>query len=185
MSDLNGYLQAKRDAILRRDEERVQRTDLLESNVLTARVSAKGRTGVREIRVRGFQIISDSDPDFAGFDLGPNSAEIQLGVLGSCLTHITLIQAATLGVPLNALDVEIKGELHPYAGKPGYEHIPFWPHHISYELHIDSPAGAKEIEELHEAVERVCPILNLLARPQEVTGQVIHTNEAAAAVSAN
>ncbi|WP_159887415.1 OsmC family protein [Paenibacillus puerhi] len=184
MSDLNGYLKEKRAAVLRREEERIQRTDRAESAVLTARVRAKGRTGVREIRIRDFQIISDSDPDFAGFNLGPNSAEIQLGVLGSCLTHVTLIQAASLGVPLNALEVEINGELHPYAGKPGYEHVPFWPHHIRYTLHIDSPAEAGRIEELYEAVERVCPILNLLANPQQITGHIVHTTASGGSVLA-
>ena len=65
---------------------------------LTAQVRAEGRSGIRRIRIRDFQVISDSDAHFAGYDLGPSSPELQLGVLGSCLTHTFLIQAATLGV---------------------------------------------------------------------------------------
>lgn len=64
-----------------------------EYNRFSAKVKAKGRSGVREIRIRDFQIISDSPEDYAGYSLGPSSPELQLGVLGSCLAHITLIQA--------------------------------------------------------------------------------------------
>ncbi|MFC9775273.1 OsmC family protein [Paenibacillus chitinolyticus] len=175
MSQLNDYLAAKKKSLEEREEER-KRVANQPSDVLKAKVRAKDRSGVREIRIRNFQILSDSLPDFAGFDLGPNSAEIQLGVLGSCLTHITLIQAALRGVPLESLEVEVEGELHKFAGKDGYEEIPFWPHNIRYTLHIESAASKEEIAELHRGVEEVCPILNLLQRPQEITGKVLHSS---------
>jgi hypothetical protein len=95
MSTLREYLQQKRDAILAR---RAKAADQPPSpHTLSARVKAEGRSGVRRIRIRDFQIISDSGPDFAGYDLGPSSPELQLGILGSCLTHIFLIQAADRG----------------------------------------------------------------------------------------
>ncbi|EEF22656.1 conserved hypothetical protein, partial [Ricinus communis] len=92
MTSLNHYLSEKRSAVLAREA-------LIEAgnagpNALAARVSAEGRSGVRRIRIRDHQVISDSPPDFAGYNLGPSSPELQLGVLGSCVTHIFLIQAA-------------------------------------------------------------------------------------------
>ena len=39
-------------------------------------------------------------------------------------------------------------------------------------MHIVSPASAKAIAELEEAVERFCPILNLLRKPQAISGSV-------------
>ncbi|WP_068773605.1 OsmC family protein [Paenibacillus sp. FJAT-26967] len=174
MSGLNDYLAAKKQAIDKREEERRQSSPV-PSEVLTARVRAKDRSGIREIRIRNYQIISDSPPDYAGYDLGPSSPELQLGVLGSCLTHITLIQAAIRGVRLDSLEVEVEGDQHKYGGKPGYEEIPFWPHNLRYTLHIESPASEEEITELYGAVEKVCPILNLLANPQTITGRILHT----------
>ena len=41
-------------------------------------------------------------------------------------------------------------------------------------MHLESPADEQEIRDLHEAVERNCPIFNLLRNPQEVTGTVIN-----------
>ncbi|WP_282939705.1 OsmC family protein [Paenibacillus sp. RC67] len=175
MSTLNEYLLEKREASIAR-REKAQNDPNLEPHRFGAKVRAKGRSGVREIRIRDFQIISDSPPDFAGYDLGPSSPELQLGVLGSCLTHITLIQAAERGVKLESLEVEVTGQQHPLAGKPGYEDVPIYPHNIQYKLHIVSPESDQTIAELHEAVERACPVLNLLANPQIIAGEIIHTS---------
>ncbi len=106
MSTLKEYLQQKREAGLLLREKAEQQP---EYNRFSAKVKAKGRSGVREIRIRDFQVISDSPEDYAGYSLGPSSPELQLGVLGSCLTHITLIQASQRGVSLDALEVEVSG----------------------------------------------------------------------------
>ncbi|MEW9701453.1 OsmC family protein [Paenibacillus sp. SI8] len=172
MATLNEYLVQKKEAAQLRQEKALKQPE--QAGVkLQAKVRALGRSGVREIRIRDYQIISDSPPDFAGYDLGPSSPELQLGVLGSCLTHITLIQAALRGVSLDSVDVEVSGELHALAGKAGFEHIPVHPHNISYKLHIGSKESAETIAALHEAVELACPILNLLANPQHIQGEVI------------
>jgi hypothetical protein len=49
---------------------------------------------------------------------------LQLGVLGSCLTPVFLIQAADQGIPLDSLDVEVTGQMDGRAGQPGYEDVP-------------------------------------------------------------
>ncbi|KLL09984.1 MULTISPECIES: OsmC family protein [Protofrankia] len=168
MSGLSEYLIGKRDALLAH-RERVAAGDVKPLTV-SATVTAEGRTGVRRIRAREFQIISDSGPDLAGHNLGPTSPEIQLGVLGSCLTHTYLIQAATLGVPLDSLDIDVTATFDPRAGEPGYEDLPVYPHDLRYAVRLSSPASDEEISGLREAVERTCPILNLLINPQPIQG---------------
>ncbi|WP_027579418.1 OsmC family protein [Bradyrhizobium sp. Ai1a-2] len=176
MSTLNEYLDEKRQAIA------VRKSCIAAGDgvpmTLTARVRAEGRSGIRRIRIRDFQVISDSEADFAGYDLGPSSPELQLGVLGSCLTHTFLIQAATLGVPLDSLELEITGVFDPRAGSPGFEHVPIHPHEIRYVVFIVSSAAPTEIRVLREAVERNCPILNLLRQPQAIAGEVRLTQAA-------
>ena len=70
----------------------------------------------------------------------------------------------------------------------GFEHMPVYPHNIRYTVHVTSSASDAELAELHQAVERVCPILNLLANPQEITGRIEHalpaSGQAPAAVGA-
>lgn len=170
MTTLNEYLVQKKAAVEARAAKAENNTEVI---VHRAQVRAAGRSGVREIRIRDFQIISDSPDDFAGYNLGPSSPELQLGVLGSCLTHITLIQASIRGVSLETLEVEVTGELHPLAGKPGYEEIPVYPHNIAYTVTLGSTETDETIQALREAVERVCPIYNLLVNPQTIQGQFV------------
>jgi uncharacterized OsmC-like protein len=170
MSTLREYLGQKRDALLARREA----AQSAEAGVhkLEASVTAEGRSGVRRIRIRDFQILSDSGPDFAGYSFGPGSPELQVGVLGSCLTHIFLIQAADQEIPLDALSVDVSADQDFRAGQPGFEDVPRFPHNLTYTVHIESTASAEEIGRLHKAVEDVCPILNLLVNPQTIRGSV-------------
>lgn len=170
MSHLNDYLAEKREAVLARNAAIEAGT--AQPLQLKAHVRAEGRSGVRRLRIRDHQVISDSPPDFAGYNLGPSSPELQLGVLGTCVTHIFLIQAAQRQVPLQSLEVEVTGIIDPRGGRPGHESTPIWPHEIGYTVHIDSPASRADIGALFEAVERSCPILNLLRNPQAIKAEV-------------
>lgn len=176
---LRAYLAVKRSALLAR-REALRADPPSAPNRLRARAEAGQRTGVRRVRIRHHQIISDSPADFAGDDLGPASPEVQLGVLSSCLTHIFLIQAADLQVPLDSLEVEVEADQDPRAGEPGFEQVPIYPHNITYTVHVSSPAAPERIRELHESVERTCPIYNLLLNPQSIAGRVLHNGGLAA-----
>ncbi|MEV4110137.1 OsmC family protein [Nonomuraea sp. NPDC049695] len=168
MTTLREYLSHKRTALMAR------RAAPASGPVpLHAHVTAEGRSGIRRIRIRDHQLISDSGPDFAGYDLGPASPELQAGVLGSCVTHIFLIKAAELEVPLDALEVDVRAEYDSRAQQPGESGVPVHPYGFRYEVLIDSPASDEELARLHDEVERVCPILNLIRNPQPVTGAVV------------
>ena len=173
MTDLNEYLAQKRAAALAK--QAAARANPTPTKI-KAQVRAMGRSGVREIRIRDFQIVSDSPPDFAGYNLGPGSPEMQLGVLGSCLTHITLIHAALRGVKLDSVEAEVTADQHPQALMPdaGPEVVRV-PHNIRYKLRITSSEPEETIAALHEAVEAACPILNLLSNPQVIEGELVLT----------
>ena len=173
MSSLREYLVQKRAALLARRAK--AKSEGAGPHEISANVKAESRSGVRRIRIRDFQILSDSPPDFAGYNFGPGSPELQLGVLGSCLTHIFLIQAADRQVPLDGIEVDVSGQLDPRANQPGFENVPVYPHNIQYTVTISSPASDAELTGLHQAVERVCPILNLLVNPQKIAGTVVRT----------
>jgi len=170
MSGLGDYLEEKRVALAARRAER-RGDDTVIPRTVTVR--AEGRSGIRRIRIRDFQIISDSLPDLAGYDLGPGSPEILMGALGSCLTHTYLIQAALLGVPLESLEVEVSAGLDPRASLIGKEY-PIFSEGISYVVRIASPAPSSETEKLRQAVEQACPVLNFLQAPRAISGRLEH-----------
>jgi uncharacterized OsmC-like protein len=169
MSTLRDYLAQKRDAIQQIRADRIATPEPLRP---AATVSIEGRSGIRRIRIRDFQLLSDATPALAGYNLGPGAAELQMGVLGACLTHLVLIVAADLEIPLDSVDVDVWAGQDAESSVPGYDHVPGVPHDIGYTLRIASPASAGTIASLHQAVEAVCPVLNLLANPQTITGTV-------------
>lgn len=170
MSNLREYLVQKRDVLLaKRARAEVQPPDPLQ---ISATVRAEGRSGIRRVRIRDYQVITDSAPDFAGYGLGPTAPELQLGVLGSCLAHSFLIQAADRETPIDALEVEVAAEIDARAGQPGYPDITVHPRQVRYTLRVDSPASADEIAALQAAMEQACPILSLLRNPHEIRGGV-------------
>ena len=173
---LNNYLSHKRAAVLARQQRIAEGT--AQANHLHAHVTAEGRSGVRRLRIREHQILSDSPYDFAGFNLGPSSPELQLGVLGTCVTHIFEIQAALLQVPLDSIEVDVRGTIDPRGGHPGHEATPIWPHNIQYEVQVASSASDAQLNELFAAVEKNCPILNLLRNPQQVVGTLVRAKPA-------
>lgn len=178
---LNDYLSHKRRAVLARQQRIADGS--AQATPLHAHVSAEGRSGIRRLRIREHQVISDSPYDFAGFNLGPSSPELQLGVLGTCVTHIFEIQAALLQVPLDSIEVDVHGTIDPRGGHPGHESTPIWPHNIHYEVQVASSASDAQLNELFAAVEKNCPILNLLRNPQQVIGTLVRTQLATQAAA--
>ena len=127
-----------------------------------------GNTGVRPVRMGDYIVISDSAPGLAGHSLGPTAPEMLLGALASCLVHTYLLQAALLDIPLDAVRVEVQGALNMTGAvglpQPGVLKL----ESISFSAQLESPASAAQIQQLHEAVEIACAVLNTIRNPVEV-----------------
>ncbi len=136
---------------------------------ISAECSASDLTGVRRIRIRDFQLISDSGPAFGGFSLGPSSPELLLGVLASCLTHTYLIGAAGRGISLEGVHVRFEAENND-ARLLGLETSdPDVPFDIRAFVRLESDAPPDQLEGLHDYVERSCPLTKIIREPQTVT----------------
>ena len=178
---LRDFLVEKRQAILHRQKAASKGEQ--QANALRAHARIEPNTGLHEARTgdRNFQLLHDSPGNQAGYGLAPSVEEHQLGVLGTCLTHIFEIQAATRQVVLDSLEVRVEGTLTPGVGPPARYR------NVRYSVHVESPASRAEIDGLREAVEASCPVYNLLKDPQQIRGSVVrgrYTGEAAATASA-
>lgn len=139
---------------------------------VSAHVDVAGSSGVRRIRIRNHQVISDSGYDYAGYDLGPTSPELQLGTLGSCVAHTLLIHASTRNVVLDAVEVDVSAELDGRGGIDGFDDVPKQPTNLRYVLTVQSPSARSEVDDLIAHVQDVCPILNLLRAPTQIHAEV-------------
>ena len=133
-------------------------------------------TGVRRLHIRYFNLLHDNQAYLGGNDLGPSADEHQLGVITSCITHITEIQAASRNIVLDSLGVSVEGTIDPRAGRPGFENVKPYLHDIHYTLHVRSPHAYNEIVALRDSVEAVCPIYNLIISEQKIKGRIVRGN---------
>ena len=178
MSTLKEYLVQKRAAY-----QVVKAAAALEpkAKAFHARCRVLGRSGIREVRIREFQILTDTPPNFAGYNAGANAPELMLGALSSCLAHTAIIVAADEGFALDALEVETSAKFHALAQRAGFEHIPVYPHDISYKLLITTSEPDARLEELHSRVKERCSLYNLIKPSQELKGEIVRTAPVAAA----
>ena len=175
---LRDFLVEKRQAILRRQARREAAAKApvrpgAQAAGLRAHAHVEPNTGIRNTRTGtgNYQIVHDSRAGQLGYGLAPTVEEHQIGVLGTCLTHIFEIEAAKRQVMLDSLELRTEATLSPRvdggaANPPRFRNI-------SYSVHIESPAPAPVIEELRTAVEGSCPIYNLLKDSQPIDGRVV------------
>lgn len=136
-----------------------------------------------ESRVRTFTVRLDEPAELGGADTGPNPVEAVLAALGSCQAIVYRAYANALGLRIDRVEVDARGQLDvrgflnlaPVA--PGFERVTFT-------TRVVSPESAEKIAELARLVEAHCPVLDVLRRPVSVSGTVEHhasTDDRAAA----
>ncbi|KAG0678785.1 hypothetical protein C6P40_000364 [Pichia californica] len=154
-----------------------QNNDLIAIKKPKALTIVEGRSGVRRINIRNHQIIADSPPEWAGYNLGPSAPEIVLGGLGACISHMFLVVAGLKNLPINKLEVETSGELDLRKGGIGHEHETPGLDNIHYTVRIDTKLTDSELNSLRTEVEKVCPMYNVIKNPQTITSSFVRIDK--------
>jgi uncharacterized OsmC-like protein len=123
---------------------------------------ADDETGVRKLRMGDFEFIGDSGPSFGGQGLGPSSPELLCGVVSTCLTHMYLIAAAHLDVPLDRVEVRVTAQNND-ARLLGLATVdPATPFALRAVVELDAPeATPNQLTKLHRYAED-CPLTQLI-----------------------
>lgn len=180
---LREYLQGKRQALeaskkLAEKERAKKKGKKAEPSEKEGPIVKVFNNGVRQLTVHGKYLILHDNPEYlGGSDLGMTSRENLLGVLATCITHITEIQAATLNVTLDSLYVTVEAQWDPRAGRKGFENVPDYPTNVHYTLHVSTPETLDRIKELQAAVEKICPIYNLFKDTQTFEPRIVRTGK--------
>jgi uncharacterized OsmC-like protein len=146
---------------------------------LTRATRARLVDGLRcEIEEGPWKFAADMPAKAGGGETAPTPGALGRGALASCLTMDIAIWAARLGVPIDALEVEVqadfdaRGELGMGDVRPGYSEV-------RYVVAIDSHASRQQLDELIELAERHSPYLDVFGRPMALH-RVLHVNGVAA-----
>lgn len=133
----------------------------------TARVGPRVRTSLVggtatqvSVRAGSHEWTVDEPPALGGQDTGANPVEHLLAALGSCQVITYQVRAAKLGIALDEVEVDLRGELdiRGFFGlneqvRPGFQSV-------NVDVRLRGPEPAERYEELSDAVERHCPVLD-------------------------
>ena len=132
---------------------------------LTCATRARLVDGLRcEIEEGPWKLAADMPAKVGGDETAPTPGVLGRAALASCLTIGIAAWAARLGVPIDALEVEVhadfnaRGELGIGDGvPPGYTEV-------RYAVSIQSPAPADAVDQLLDLAERHSPYLDVFGR---------------------
>lgn len=119
----------------------------------------------------------DEPPGLGGTDAGPNPVELVLTALGACQAITYRVWAELLGVRLDDVRFETEGgiDLAGFLGlrdgvRPGLGAV-------RHRVVLSGPEPEERYRELAEAVDRHCPVLDIVANPVPVE-QVVEVRAA-------
>ncbi len=138
--------------------------------VVSATCVADDATGVRKLRMRDWQLIGDSGPDFGGWGLGPSSPELLCGVISTCLTHTYLIAAAWLEIPVDRVEVSVTSANNDAHLLEIVSDDPPVPFNLEARISLDANVATPEqLATLHAYAAERCPLSNLIREPNMIT----------------
>ena len=130
---------------------------------IETRTTAESRAGVRRLRIGDFQYLSDSERDYAGYDLGAGSWDTFAAVLGSAVADEFVTQAAIAKIPLNSVEVVFTSR--PDTPEVAKTHKVSYPRNLAYVAYIDSPASDAQLDTLRKAVDQASSVLRIIREP--------------------
>ena len=101
------------------------------------------------------------------------SSEGVLGILGTCITHISLGQAAELDLDVDSIRLTVEAEWDPRAGRKGYEKTPINLQNVRYTMHVQTPESEEKVKEWLRRVEGICPMYNLFKDTQTFEHKIV------------
>jgi uncharacterized OsmC-like protein len=125
-------------------------------------------------RKQRFTVVGDHPAELLGTDNGPTSVELLLGALGHCLASGWATYGAHMGIPIEALRVEVEGDIdlqgmlalpEPGAVPPGFREI-----RATY--YVKSNASREQLEQLAQTAADLSPTRHSL-RAVEFSSQLV------------
>lgn len=151
--------------------ESLQRTaSVFRAEASKARVTLRSDSALQagfhsQARMRGHQVDIDEPKGIGGTDLGPSPVELVLAALGSCQEITYRAFATALGIPLDGVAVSVEGDID-FRGffaiddsiRPGFGAL-------RVSVTLTTSASQAEVDRLVAAVNRHCPVLDMLSAP--------------------
>ncbi|MER8023962.1 OsmC family protein [Glutamicibacter protophormiae] len=148
-----------------------------DSAKLTFTVQGEGFGSVASNIVSGKHIFTVDEPAaLGGDDLAASPVEYALGALISCQVVVYRLYAEQLNIQVDDVKIVANGDLDvrglfgiDKSIRPGFTSV-------DLDVQISGPESAERYDELRQAVDAHCPVLDLFANPVPVTTAVTLTS---------
>ncbi len=153
-----------------------RRTDLFkrkpEAAIYKPRVSSRHIKGLyTETKVREHLVKADYPVPAGGSDQAPNPIELLLAAFAACVECAFYEFAVHEGLTINSVSVDIEGTLD-LRGLFMIDDVQAGFKDLTYNLNIVSPDDESKIRDLAERVIAHCPVVDSLAKPTLVRGDI-------------
>lgn len=138
---------------------------------VTFRAQTVLEEGLRcDTATRRHTLVVDEPASIGGTGEGASPVEVVLAGLAACQAITYRVWSARLGIPFERVRVCVEGDadLRGFFGL-GEERVRAGFGAIRLDVAIEGPEPRARYEELAEAVDRACPVLDMLTVPAEVT----------------
>ncbi|GHD78502.1 putative OsmC-like protein [Salinibacterium amurskyense] len=141
---------------------------------LTYAVTGKGEGSVGTVLKAGKHVFHIDEPEgLAGDDLAASPVEIALGALIACQVVVFRLYAQALSIPFDDISVKAEGDLD-VRGLFGIDDtVRNGFGAIRLNITITGPESQERYDELREAVDAHCPVLDLFANPTPITTHLV------------
>ena len=125
-----------------------------------------------EVNIRDFNFLSDEPQELGGTNLGPNPVEYVLGAFAACQEIVIKAYATVLGIDINAVHVEIEGDLdlHGFLNLSD-ERAGFTGVRYKTTIKTDETDTVK-LQQLENFSLTRCPVLDIIKNPVPLEGSV-------------
>jgi putative redox protein len=141
---------------------------------LTYTVHGSGRGSVATaVRAGRHEFVVDEPAALAGDDVAASPVEYALGALAACQVVVYRLYAQALGIQVDDVDVKAEGDLDARRLFGIDESVRAGFGAVRLHVTISGPETAERYDELRQAVDAHCPVLDLFQNATPVT-TVVH-----------
>lgn len=138
--------------------------------LLTYKVTGEGEGAVASLIKAGkHSFLVDEPGALAGDDLAASPVEFALGALISCQIVVYRLYANALGIQVDDIDITAEGDLDARRLFGIDETVRAGFTEVRLQIAITGPESDERYQQLRDAVDAHCPVLDLFANPTPVT----------------
>jgi uncharacterized OsmC-like protein len=140
----------------------------------TARTTIRLKPGLEcEVEEGAWKLTVGMSEKSGGTNAGPNPGVLGRAALGSCLALAYAMWAARLGVPIDALDVEVQADYDSRGELGVSDVVPPGYLQVRYRVTVISPASDAEVRRVIDTADKYSPFKDVFARAHELRRELV------------